>query len=150
MEQQQVDLWQSILSWTQPAEATLLEELKIRGVCRQLRHRDTVQRYAVIGIDGNYRTRAAVGSLAEHLCDAMAKPSEVIVVGGLPTAGRSLMIGSGPLPAPPENEQESWRLIHSHQGVFGWEPVASETLIGLRRPAATDRPSQYDSPSPQQ
>jgi hypothetical protein len=79
------------------------------------------------------------------------KPSGVIVIGGT-TCGRFpiLMIGSGPLPAPPENEQESWRLIHSHQGVFGWEPVASETLIGLRRPAATDRPLQYDSPSPQQ
>ncbi len=45
----------------------LLEEMKIRRVCRQLRYRDGGQRYGVVGIEGNYCTRGGVVGLTENL-----------------------------------------------------------------------------------
>ena len=50
-----------------------LEEMKIRLVCCQLRCCDVVQRYAVMCIDYNYRTRATVVSLTQNLCNGIVR-----------------------------------------------------------------------------
>jgi hypothetical protein len=45
--------------------------MKIRGMRRKLCLCNAVQRYGVVGIDSNYRARAAVMGLTENLCDGV-------------------------------------------------------------------------------